>query len=200
MTLFYLYYKLIFNGRKEMEMEDEEHRLAREWARSLLKRSDWVILDTETTGLGPRDEIIQIAIMTPDGRALLDTLIRPSQPISPAATAIHGISDSDVLSAPTYKEIYSQIEKCLEGKTVVIYNADYDVRLLMQTHSRYNLRPILLNRQQIQCAMLKYAAWRGELWTDGSYKWQKLPGGDHTALGDCRATLQVIKMMAGELN
>lgn len=182
-----------------MEMEDEERLLASQWARSLLKRSDWVILDTETTGLGPRDEIIQIAIMTPEGRVLLDTLIRPTQPISPAASAIHGISDSDVLSAPTYKEICSQIEKCLEGKTVVIYNAEYDVRLFMQTHSRYNLRPILLNRQQIQCAMLKYSAWRGELWPDGSYKWQKLPGGDHTALGDCRATLEVIKMMAGEL-
>jgi len=180
-------------------MEDEEHQLACEWARSLLKRSDWVILDTETTGLGPKDEIIQIAIMNPEGRALLDTLIRPSQPISPTASAIHGILDADLLSAPTYKEICSRIEKCLKGKTVVIYNADYDMRLLMQTHSRYNLRPIMLNRQQIQCAMLKYAAWRGELWPDGSYKWQKLPGGDHTALGDSRATLQVIKMMAEEL-
>ncbi|MBN2246722.1 MAG: 3'-5' exonuclease [Candidatus Aminicenantes bacterium] len=179
-------------------MEDEEHRLACEWARALLKRSDWVILDTETTGLGPRDEIIQIAILNHDNQVLLDTLIKPSQPISPAASAIHGIIDKDLLFAPTYKEIYSQVEKCLSGKTVVIYNADYDVRLLMQTHSRYNLRPILLNRQQIQCAMLKYSAWKGELWADGSYKWQKLPGGDHTALGDCRATLQLIKKMAEE--
>jgi len=179
-------------------MEDEEHRLALEWAQALLKRSDWVILDTETTGLGPKDEIIQIAIIDPQGRVLLDTLIRPSQPISPAASAIHGIMDSDVLSAPTYKEIRSQIEECLMGKTLVIYNADYDVRLLMQTHARYNLGPILIKPRQIECAMLKYSAWRGELWPDGSYKWQKLPGGDHTALGDCRATLKLIKTMAGE--
>lgn len=179
-------------------MEDEEHRLAREWAQALLKRSDWVILDTETTGLGPKDEIIQIAILNPESQVLLDTLIRPSRPISPAASEIHGILDSDVLSAPTYKEIRPEIERCILGKTIVIYNAEYDMRLLRQTNSRYNLTPMLIKRNQIECAMLKYSAWRGELWPDGSYKWQKLPGGDHTALGDCRATLQVIKRMAEE--
>jgi hypothetical protein len=29
------------------------------------------------------------------------------------------------------------------------------------------------------------------------YTWQKLPGGDHSALGDCLATLKVIKDMGG---
>jgi hypothetical protein len=35
-------------------------------------------------------------------------------------------------------------------------------------------------------------------WNDyyGSYCWQKLPGGDHSALGDCIATLEIIKLMA----
>jgi DNA polymerase III subunit epsilon len=179
-------------------MEDEEHRIACEWARSLLKRSDWVILDTETTGLGPRDEIIQIAILSPEDQVLLETLIRPSQPISPTASAIHGIMDSDLLFAPTFKEIQVQFERCIMGKTVVIYNADYDMRLLWQTQARYHLSPMLIKPNRIECAMLKYSAWRGELWPDGSYKWQKLPGGDHTAVGDCRATLQLIKKMAEE--
>jgi DNA polymerase-3 subunit epsilon len=45
--------------------------------------------------------------------------------------------------------------------------------------------------------MLKYAEFVGE-WNDyhGNYRYQKLPGGDHTAVGDCRATLKVIKKMA----
>ncbi len=29
-----------------------------------------------------------------------------------------------------------------------------------------------------------------------SYKWPKLQGGDHTAVGDCQATLRVINEMA----
>ena len=27
-------------------------------------------------------------------------------------------------------------------------------------------------------------------------RWQKLPGGDHSALGDCRATLAILHEMA----
>lgn len=45
--------------------------------------------------------------------------------------------------------------------------------------------------------MLKYAQWYGEYseyW--GDYKWQPLPGGDHTALGDSLAALECLKEMA----
>jgi DNA polymerase-3 subunit epsilon len=45
--------------------------------------------------------------------------------------------------------------------------------------------------------MLKHAEWVGE-WNDyhGSFRWQKLVGGDHSALGDCLATLETIRKMA----
>jgi DNA polymerase-3 subunit epsilon len=48
--------------------------------------------------------------------------------------------------------------------------------------------------------MLQYARFIGE-WNSyyNSYKWQKLDGGDHTALGDCLATLEVIRVMAGAI-
>jgi DNA polymerase-3 subunit epsilon len=44
-----------------------------------------------------------------------------------------------------------------------------------------------------------YAQFVGD-WNEyhGNYKWQRLPGGDHSALGDCRATLAVLKEMAAE--
>lgn len=49
------------------------------------------------------------------------------------------------------------------------------------------------------CAMLPYSAYIGD-WDDylKSYKWQKLPGGDHSAIGDCRSTLAIINKMAGD--
>jgi DNA polymerase-3 subunit epsilon len=45
--------------------------------------------------------------------------------------------------------------------------------------------------------MLQYAEWFGE-WNSyhQSFRWQKLQGGDHSALGDCFATLELIKRMA----
>ncbi|MFC2169432.1 exonuclease domain-containing protein [Acidobacteriota bacterium] len=177
-------------------MRQTDFNKAVSWTRGLLKRNDWVILDTETTGLGETDEIVQIAILSFDGTVLLDTLVRPTQPIPASATAIHNITKSDVANAPVFSAIYENIKSILAGKTVIIYNATYDVRLLRQTLSLYNLPPFGFEDEKAECAMLQYSAWKGELWSEGGYRWQKLPGGDHTALGDSQATLRIIRRMA----
>ncbi len=44
--------------------------------------------------------------------------------------------------------------------------------------------------------MHAFAAYVGERSRRGGHKNQKLPGGDHTALGDARATLHLIERMA----
>jgi DNA polymerase-3 subunit epsilon len=166
------------------------------WAQDLLLRTDWVILDTETTGTFEFDEIVQVAILSCDGKTLLDSLVRPTQPIPFEATAIHGITNDDVEDAALFPEVYAKIEEIIHEKTIVIYNAQFDVRLIRQTLAKHNLLPIGLNLDYVDCAMLMYSAWVGELWPYGGYKWQKLESGDHTALGDCRATLELIKKMA----
>jgi len=49
-----------------------------------------VILDTETSGLDSRAEIVEIAVVDTDGRVLVNTLVKPSRPIPPDVSAIHG--------------------------------------------------------------------------------------------------------------
>src|SRR5687768_4350279 len=74
-----------------------EDRLAAQlWARRLLERDDWVVLDTETTGLDHGAEVIQIGVVGPDGRTLLDTLLQPRTRIPADATRIHGVTDAMV--------------------------------------------------------------------------------------------------------
>jgi len=179
-------------------MREHDHKQAVAWARDLLKRSDWVILDTETTGTSPYDEIVQIAIVSGDGTVLLDTLVRPTQPIPPEATAIHGIVDEDVRNAAAFPEVYGRVQRVLSGKRVIIYNAQFDLRLIHQTLIRHNMLPSGLDREYVDCAMLAYSAWVGERWRYGGYRWQKLESGDHTAVGDCLATLALIRKMAKE--
>lgn len=174
----------------------EDRDKASEWARSLLACPDCAILDTETTGLSREDEIVQVAVLSADGRVLLDTLVRPTRSIPPDATAIHGITDRDVAGAPIFPEIYDQLRALLEANRIVIYNAEFDLRLLNQTLLKYGLPKWTFPPDRVDCAMLRYSAWIGEIWGDGSYKWQKLVGGDHSALGDCRATLALIRRMA----
>jgi DNA polymerase-3 subunit epsilon len=163
------------------------------WARSQLTRSDWVILDTETTGLDWSAEIISISVIAPDGEVLFDTLVQPSGKIPAEASSVNGITDSMVADAPKFADIFPQLDQVLKDKLIVAYNAEFDRQMLQQTCRRYGLE-IAPNWK---CAMLAYSAWVGE-WSSyfGSYKWQRLPQGDHTARGDCLATLELIQCMA----
>jgi hypothetical protein len=55
------------------------------WSVTLLEEGDALIVDTETTGLSIKDEVIQIAIIDLDGKVLLNTLLKPTVSISTEA-------------------------------------------------------------------------------------------------------------------
>ncbi|CAI1758724.1 3'-5' exonuclease [Serratia marcescens] len=166
-----------------------------------------LVLDTETTGLDDKAEIIEIAVIDATGKVLLNTLVKPSKPIPAEATAIHGITDEMVKDAPTWPEVNPQLSCLISGKTIAIYNAEYDLRLLEQTDRIWKVTPKISVMPQIVCAMHEYAEFYGQKSDRGSYKWQKLTaaaeqqgviieGTPHRALSDCMTTLGVIKAMA----
>jgi len=190
--------------RREEEAAKAEHQAllikdrdnAILWARSILTRSDWVILDTETTGLDWDAEIVSVSVVAPDGAILLDTLVKPQKSIPPEATAVNHINDEMVSVAPTFDDVFLKLCAVLEEKLIIAYNVDFDRRLINQTCRRYGL-PVEQIASDWECAMLTYAKYVGE-WRNyfGSYRWQALPKGDHTAGGDCLATLELIQRMA----
>lgn len=105
---------------------DADRAKSAEWARRMLARPahEWCILDTETTSLD--GAIIELAVIDGQGEILVNTRIQPGVPISAGAHAIHGISDDDLLDAPTFPAIYDDLIAALRGRRVVIYNADFD--------------------------------------------------------------------------
>ncbi|WP_411753639.1 3'-5' exonuclease [Serratia sp. (in: enterobacteria)] len=169
---------------------------------------DCLILDTETTGLGDDAEIVEITIIDTTGKPLINTLVKPSKAIPAEATAIHGITDAMVMNAPLWTEVCHKVGALMSGRTVVMYNASYDARLLDQTDLIWGVIPDLKNGlADFQCAMRAYAEFYGQCSERGGYKWQKLTaaaeqqgikiqGTAHRALSDCLTTLGVIKAMA----
>lgn len=133
-----------------------------------------IYLDTETTGLESWDEIIEVGVVDSSGKVLLETLIKPQGPIPPDATRIHGISDREVRSAPTWRQIWPQLERILEGRHLAIYNAEYDVRMMKQSHARYAMSWTSPS-MQTHCIMQLYARFRGE-WHPArrSFRWHSL--------------------------
>jgi DNA polymerase III subunit epsilon len=172
-----------------------ERAAAAEWAYRLLKRTDWCVMDTETTGLDRSAEIVQVAILAHDGTILMDTLVKPTCLIPPGATAIHGITDAMVADAQGIQNLVPAIQGILADRLCVIYNASFDTRMLRQSCLIAGC-PVPIAKVY-KCAMREYARWYGA-WNDwhGSYTYQKLPGGGHSALDDCQATLRIIKGMA----
>lgn len=196
------------------ETRDRQASVAK-LARQLLNENP-LLFDTETTGLDNRAEIVEIAVVSCDGTVLLDTLVRPTSPIPPGATAVHGIRDADVRNAPTWREVHGDMATLLapSGRVLTSYNREYDLRLVKQSvdATRGKSAPLPIKESSVSpsCIMQLYAIWKGE-WNDyhGSYRWQKLDtalndlgirreGDAHRALSDTIGALEVLKAMASD--
>jgi DNA polymerase-3 subunit epsilon len=124
-----------------------------------------VVLDTETTGLGSYDEVIEIALVDHQGKLVYESLVRPTISIPPDSTRINQITNEMVKDAPAWQDVWNQVQPLVNKKPVVIYNAEFDVRLMQQTH-RIARIPWTKTFTPV-CLMKLYAAYLGE-WN--SYK------------------------------
>lgn len=93
-----------------------------------------IFLDTETTGSGPRDAVIELGIVTAGGEALVDSLVAPLAPVTTGARRVHGISEEDLEGAPSFSEVADRVETAFgEVESIWAFSADYDKRMLLQT-------------------------------------------------------------------
>jgi len=147
---------------------------------AILRARDYInrhplYLDTETTGVGPNDNIVEIAIIDHTGEILVDTLVKPVGRIQLEAMTIHGISNEMIENAPRWNEVWHEIESILAGRLVGIYNADFDLRMMQQSHTSSWMQWSVPIGMETFCIMKLYAQFHGE-WDHkrGNYRWQSL--------------------------
>lgn len=96
----------------------------------------FIILDTETTGLEVHQghRVIEIgAVLLNDRKKSTDhfhTYLNPARLIDEEASKVHGITNEDLDDQPPFEEIAEEFLEFIEGSTLVIHNAAFDVGFL----------------------------------------------------------------------
>ncbi len=90
-------------------------------------------IDFETTGLEPAEghRVIEVAIIRGrrgEAPTRWSTLVRPGRTVE--STDIHGLHDADLVAAPTYGQIASEVERQLDGAVLVAHNARFELAFL----------------------------------------------------------------------
>ena len=163
-----------------------------------------VILDSETTGLGNNAQIIEISIIDSSGEVLLDTRVKATVPVEDEARSIHGISDESLSAAAQWPEIVDQVKKLLQNRVVVIFNSEFDIRLMRQSGNAFKLNNDWIDGIDTRCAMDLSADAYGatnrygtislaDAAVEAGVVWE---GSAHSSLADSKATLGIIKTIA----
>lgn len=101
-----------------------------------------VFFDTETTGNGERDRLLQLAVKERGAsEAIANTIYKPPLPITFGAMAVHHITEKMTEGRPAFKEAeeYEALKELFEdGDTIAIaHNAAFDIGML----AREGIRP-----------------------------------------------------------
>jgi len=108
-----------------------------------------VVLDTETTGLSVLEghRIVEIGCI--ELKNLIPTknkfhcYLNPERKVSPEAFKVHGYSDEFLSKQKKFSEIVDDFLKFIEGKRLVIHNAEFDI-------SHLNNELFLIGRSKIK--------------------------------------------------
>ena len=118
-----------------------------------------IALDTETTGISPRDghRIIEIGALElmhhlPTGRKL-HLYINPERDIDDGAVAVHGITSDFLVDKPVFADIVDEFLAFVGDDPMVIHNASFDMGFINAELKRLD-RPALPMAQSIDTLMM----------------------------------------------
>jgi DNA polymerase-3 subunit epsilon len=109
-----------------------------------------VVLDTETTGLDPKQghRIIEVAAIEMAGRKVSDRTfhryLNPEREIDEGAAAVHGLTLDRLQDEPKFAEIAPALLEFIAGAELIIHNAPFDMGFLNAELARAGL-PLLTN-------------------------------------------------------
>lgn len=107
-----------------------------------------VVIDTETTGLDPREghRIVEIACLelihhVPTGRKL-HRYVNPERDVPSEAMAVHGLDAEFLARHPPFDAIAEELTQFIAGDSLVIHNAEFDLAFINAELTRLGREPL----------------------------------------------------------
>ena len=111
-----------------------------------------LVLDTETTGLDPKDghRVIELACVElvnfiPTGTSW-HWYFNPERDVPKAATDVHGLTAQFLADKPLFGDVVQEIAGLLCDAHLVIHNAPFDVGFLNHEFGRLGIPPLSMDR------------------------------------------------------
>lgn len=113
-----------------------------------LAAASYVVLDTELTGLKPRqDSVVSVGALRMRGGSILvgepfSRVVQPRTALAGASIVIHGITPSETTASPTFEAILPEFLDFLRGGVLVGHALSLDLGFLNRELARCSLRPL----------------------------------------------------------
>ncbi|MER5862373.1 3'-5' exonuclease [Kitasatospora sp. NPDC002040] len=160
-------------------------------------RGGFAVVDVEASGRSPwRHRVVEVAVVLLDGRLRTEgefsTLIDPVGPVGP--THVHRISQADVVGAPRFREVAPALLDLLAGRVLVGHHVSCDQAFLEREFARIGVPlPSVPSLCTLRLARAHLAGAGGYGLTAcveaAGLGWYPA----HTALGDARATADLLR-------
>ena len=105
--------------------------------------TECLAIDCEMVGVGPRGRrsvAARVAIVDANGTCLLDTFMRPREPVTQYRTRWSGIRPENLAQAPSIKSVRRRVLRLIHGKILVGHALHNDLKALNIQHNRAQLR------------------------------------------------------------
>ena len=154
--------------------------------------------DLETTGVSiTLDKIVEISILKvfPNGNDKKKTwLVNPEIPISPQATAIHGITNEKVSDKPIFKSIAKDVYSWIKDSDLGGFNSNrFDIPILAEELLRSGIDFDMKNRQSVDVQTIFHKMEQRTLTAAYKFYCNKDLKNAHSAEADTLATYEVLK-------
>lgn len=172
---------------------------------TLLKDTEFSVLDVETTGLSARNNrVIEIGIVKVKNLKIVDkysTLINPGCDIPYFITQFTGIANSDVQYSPSFYDTAEEIEEFIGDSIISGHNLSFDEGLLRYEFIRNGFEPLSnLNVCTLKLSRKIFSSLKSKSLASVSEHLGIMNKDSHRALSDAEATAKILIKLIKKLS